>query len=194
MTYLKRVALCSLCAGVFLLSGCAGSPPVEDHDYLLRPQKLMVGSGSRSVVQLKPVAVAPYLDQKGMVLQTGDTEIRVARHHRWAEPLDEAVERYLQVGIANQANVTVQSGPLTTDDEDATVTLRINQLHGTESGQVRLVADWKVDRGDRGAALYSFDESTRQATDGYPALVDAHAALLDDLAVAIADSLADDQQ
>ena len=87
----------------------------------------------------------------------------------------------------------MQSGPLTTDNEEATVTLRINQLHGTESGQVRLVADWKVDRGDQGSALYSFDESTRQLADGYPALVDAHAALLDDLAAAIADSLADGQ-
>lgn len=173
----------------FLLAGCAGSPQVKDHDYLLRPQKLMIGSGSRSVVQLKPVAVAPYLDQKGMVLQTGDTEIQVAKHHRWAEPLDEAVERYIQVSIANQANVTVESGPLTTSSEDATVTLRISQLHGSESGQVRLVADWKVDRGEQGAVLHSFDQTTRQTADGYPALVDAHAVLLDQLGSAIADSL-----
>ncbi len=188
MTHLKNPILW-LALSWLLLAGCAGSPPVQDHDYLLRPQKLMVGSGSRSVVQLKPVSVAPYLDQKGMVLQTGDSEIRVARHHRWAEPLDEAIERYLQVSIANQANVTVESGALTTADEDATVTLRINQLHGRESGQVRLVADWKVDRGEEGAVLHNFDATTRQTADGYPALVDAHAELLDDLGAAIADSL-----
>ena len=179
----------SLMVASLLLIGCAGSPQVQDHDYLLRPQKLMVSSGSRSVVQLKPVTVAPYLDRKGLVLQTGDSEIRVARHHRWAEPLDEAVERYLQVTIANQANVTVESGPLTTDSDTATVTLRINQLHGTESGQVRLVADWKVDRDEHGSVLHSFDETTRQTADGYPALVDAHAVLLDELGRAIADSL-----
>jgi uncharacterized lipoprotein YmbA len=191
----KRLSLPAglLCAGL-LLAGCAGSPAAQDHDYLLRPQKLMVASGNRSVVQLKPVAVAPYLDQKGMVLQTGSSEIRVARHHRWAEPLDEAVERYLQVSIANQADVAVESTPLTTVEEDATVTVRINQLHGTESGQVRLVADWKVDRAGEEPMLHSYDESITQSADGYPALVAAHAELLDGLSGAIADSLKAGQQ
>ncbi|TNF84978.1 MAG: membrane integrity-associated transporter subunit PqiC [Gammaproteobacteria bacterium] len=189
----RRLPLPALLVAGLLLAGCAGSPPVQDHDYLLRPQKLTVTSGSRSVVQLKPVVVAPYLDQKGMVLQTGSSEIQVARHHRWAEPLDEAVERYLQVSIANQAGVAVESVPLTTLEEDATVTIRINQLHGTKSGRVRLVADWKVDRADLEPMLYSFDESVTQATDGYPALVDAHAELLDRLGGAIARSLESQQ-
>jgi uncharacterized lipoprotein YmbA len=189
MSQIRSLLPVSLLLAGFLLAGCAGSPQVQDHDYLLRPQKLMVGSAGRSVVQLKPVTVAPYLDQKGMVLQTGDTEIRVAKHHRWAEPLDEAVERYLQVSIANQANVTVESGRLTTSSEDATVTLRISRLHGSESGQVRLVADWKVDRREQGSVLHSFDQTTRQTADGYPALVDAHTVLLDELGSAIADSL-----
>lgn len=195
MMNVKRLSLPAglLCAGL-LLAGCAGSRPVQDHDYLLRPQKLMVASSGRSVVQLKPVVVAPYLDQKGMVLQTGSSEIRVARNHRWAEPLDEAVEHYLQVSIANQADVAVESVPLTTVEEDATVTIRINQLHGTESGRVRLVADWKVERTDRDPVLQSYDESVTQATDGYPALVEAHAQLLDGLGGAIADSLENHQQ
>lgn len=171
------------------LAGCAGSPPVEDHDYLLRPQQLTVLSGGRSIVALERVSIAPYLDQKGIVLQTGRSEIEVARHHRWAEPLDEAVERYLQVSIANQGEVAVESAPMTTVEEDARLSVRINQLHGTETGQVRLVADWKVEQDDADPKLYSFDESVRQATDGYPALVDAHAALLDELSGAIAESL-----
>ena len=175
-------------AGV-LLAGCAGSPVVEDHDYLLRPQQMMVSSGSRSVVHLKPVTVAPYLSQKGLVLQTGGSEINVAKHHRWAEPLDEAVERYLQVSVANQADVAVESAPLITEEDGRTVAVRINQLHGTETGQVRLVADWKVEDADGESALYSIDETVRQAASGYPALVEAHADLLDQLAAAIAESL-----
>ena len=185
----RLLLLLSLLSVGALLTGCAGSPPVEDHDYLLRPQKLMVSSGARSVVHLKPVTVAPYLDQKGLVLQTGSSEINVARHHRWAEPLDDAVERYLQVGVANQADVTVESAPLVSEGEDATVTVRINQFHGTESGRVRLVADWKVDYAESESELHNFDETVTQAGDGYPALVDAHAVLLDQLAGAIAETL-----
>lgn len=173
-----------------LAAGCAGSPAVQKHDYLLRPQQLTLSPGTRSTVLLKPVSVAPYLDRKGIVLQTASSEIRVAKHHQWAESLDEAIGRYLQVSISNQAEVAVESAPLTTVREEATVIVRINQLHGTESGRVRLVADWKVDRPDRDPMLYNFDESLSQAADGYPALVDAHGVLLDQLGAAIAASLA----
>jgi uncharacterized lipoprotein YmbA len=190
--HLSSLALV-LCAGL-LLTGCAGSPTVEDHDYLIRPQQLMVSSGSRSAVLLKPVAVAPYLDQKGIVLQTSGSEVQVAKHHRWAEPLDESVGRYLQVSIANQAEIAVESAPLTTVEEEATVTVRINQMHGTESGRVRLVADWKVDRADKESMLFYFDESVTQSVDGYPALVEAHGDLLDELGGAIAESLAAAQE
>ena len=74
------------------------------------------------------VAVAPYLDQKGLVLETGKSEIRVAKHHRWAEPLDESLGRYLQVSIANQGNVDVETVPLTTGRADASVAVRIKPL------------------------------------------------------------------
>ena len=189
MNVISLSMLVSLCCAGLLLAGCAGAPAVQDHDYLLRPQTLMVPPATRNTVLLKPVTVAPYLDQKGIVLQTGSSQIRVAKHHRWAEALDEAIERYLQVSISNQADVVVQSAPLTTVQEEATVTVRINQLHGTESGRVRLVADWKVDRSDKNPMLYSFDESVSQTADGYPALVDAHGVLLDELGAAIAASL-----
>jgi uncharacterized lipoprotein YmbA len=143
----------------------------------------------RSVVQLKPVAIPPYLDRSGMVLQMGASEIRVAKHHRWAEPLDDSIGRYLQVGIANEARVSVETAPLTSAGEHDVVTVRINRLHGTETGQVRLVADWGV-RPTRGESkLYSFDRTVTQTASGYPALVDAHAELLDELAAAIARSL-----
>jgi uncharacterized lipoprotein YmbA len=172
------------------VSGCAGSPPIADHDYLLRPQTPAVGAvAGRSVVRLKPVAIPPYLDRNGMVLQTGASEIRVAKHHRWAEPLDDSIGRYLQVGIANQANVSVETASLTSGGEHDTVTVRINRFHGTEAGQVRLVADWSVGPSGGEPKLYSFDRSVTQSVSGYPALVDAHAELLDELAAAIARSL-----
>lgn len=185
----------SLLLAISLLVGCTSSPPVQDHRYLLRPEKLMASSPDESsAVLLNPVLVAQYLDRQGIVLETGSSEIHVAKHHRWAEALDEAVERYLQVSIANRAGVVVESTLLTTDAAAARVTVRINQMHGTDSGRVRLVADWKVDHPDQDATLFSFDESVSQGADGYPALVAAHAVLLDNLGAAIADSLAAGQQ
>lgn len=172
-----------------LLAGC-GSTPLEQHEYLLRPQKLeVVSGGGRSAVLLKPVQVAPYLDQSGVVLQTGPAEIRAAKQHRWAEPLDEALGRYLQVGIANAADRSVETVPITSTGDRQKIVISVHQLHGSEDGSVRLVADYVVENGAGERRLGSFDERIRQASDGYPALVAAHGSLLDQLSAEIAAAL-----
>jgi len=189
MTKTKCSPAAALLLAGWLLAGCAGAPPVADHEYLLPPQTLTAPGGDGSVLRLKAIAIAPYLDQKGVVLQTGTTEIRVAKHHRWAEPLDDAIARYLQVSIANQAQVIVESTPLVSAGRHDSVIVRINRFHGTERGDVRLVADWRVQPTEGEPTIYSFDRSTVQSENGYPALIAAHAELLDDLAHAIARSI-----
>lgn len=174
-----------------LLTGCAGAPPAENHEYLLRPQGSEVASGVGTPVRLKAVIIPPYLDQRGLVLQTGDAEIQAARHHRWAEPLDEAAGRYLQVGIARQSGRPVEIAPLAGESSRAVITVRIHQFHGTETGRVRLVADWSVTPAAGEPIIHTFDDAVSQAADGYPSLVTAHAVLLDELAAAIARSLDD---
>ncbi len=180
--------LLPMLALALLLTGC-GSTPLEQHEYLLRPQKLEVVSGSRSAVLLKPVQVAPYLDQDGVVLQTGPAEIRAARQHRWAEPLDESLSRYLQVGIANAADRPVETAPILSEDDRQKIVISVHQLHGSEDGSVRLVADYVVENEAGERRLGSFDERIRQASDGYPALVAAHGSLLDQLSAEIAAEL-----
>ncbi len=171
-----------------LLGACAGKV-TESHEYLLAAPALAAPVNAHTPVLLKPVTVAPYLDQEGIVLQTDGAEVHVARKNRWAEPLDAAVDRYLQVAIANAADRQVQAAPLSTDSALTSIQVRIHQLHGSTDGRVRLVAEWSVTSRDGEPGLYSFDVTTSQQTDGYGALVDAHALLLDQLAVAIAGSL-----
>ena len=187
----RSVGLGLLALGV-LLTGCASSPPVEDNAYLLRPDFPVATAGSGAPLRLKSVRIPPYLDQRGLVLQTGPSEIEVARHHRWAEPLDEAMERYLQVAIARQSGRAVETAPFTRAETGAdspeAVAVRIHRFHGTDSGRVRLVAEWRItDAG--GSVIHEFDETRTQAADGYPALVAAHAELLDAFAGAIVTSL-----
>ena len=172
-----------------LIAGCAGAPPAEDHEYLLRPDRPDAVQSDGTPVLLKAVVIPPYLDQKGLVLQTGPAEIRVARHHQWAEPLDEAAGRYLQVSIARRSGRPVETVPLTGSADRDAVTVRIHQLHGTENGRVRLVADWSVTPISGDSEIHEFDQTLTQAADGYPALVAAHSALLDELAAAIAQTL-----
>lgn len=173
---------------LLLLGACAGKP-VERHEYLLPMPVLSVPGGPGDPVRLLPVMIAPYLDQQGIVLQTAGSEVRVARHNEWAEPLDAALDRYLQVAIANAAGRMVQIAPLVTRMAMTEVQVRIQQLHGSSDGDVRLVAEWSVATPDGSRTLHVFDAAEAQPVDGYPGLVAAHAALLDRLASAIAGSL-----
>ncbi|MGE3463296.1 MAG: membrane integrity-associated transporter subunit PqiC [Pseudomonadales bacterium] len=171
-----------------LLGACAGTP-VEPHEYLLpMPARSLPTSGD-APVRLLPVTIAPYLDQQGIVLQTAGAEVHVARQNRWAEPLDAAVDRYLQVAIANATGRVVEVAPLTTRTAETMVQVRVQQLHGSTDGSVRLAAEWTVSAPTGSAVLHTFEATESQRADGYPALVDAHAALLERLAAAIAGSL-----
>lgn len=172
---------------VLFLAGC-GSQPLEQHEYLLRPERGAEPAQTAEVVRLSKVAIPSYLDQDGIVLHTGATEIHSGRQHTWAEPLDNAIHRYLQVTISARAGLVVEVAPLTTSEPKPEIEVRIHQLHGSTEGDVRLVAEWML-RAEGTEQIHQFDRSVRQSADGYSALVDAHSYLLDELAAAIAEGL-----
>jgi len=172
-------------------TGCGGQP-LDRHEYLLRPPVMagvIVPENGTNVVRLGKVEVAPYLDQNGIALGTGTAEIHAGKQHVWAEPLNHGIERYLQVTIGREGGVVVEVAPLTTGTQTPELEVRIHQFHGSVDGEVRLVAEWTVSESEDQDRLYRFDSRRRQATDGYPALIEAHGLLLDELAGEIARSL-----
>ena len=76
---------------------------------------------------------------------------------------------------------------------DHRVDISVEELHGTLSGAARLVASWRIMGGDGAEELaaFRFARTRPLAQDGYPALADAEIALIGELAVAIANSLAE---
>ena len=70
------------------LSACSQTPPAPAPDYLLPG----ASHSGHSPLQIR-VSLASYLDQGGIVLQLSDTELHVARQHRWAEPLGSQLQR-----------------------------------------------------------------------------------------------------
>ena len=182
---MKIHSLFLLVWSLVLLSGC-GSQSLETHEYLLRPAELESSATSSPTVRLSRVEVAAYLDREGIVLQTGDAEINEAKQHTWAEPLSQSIRRYLQVTIAAVAGVDVEVPPLTTGDPGFELEVSIHQLHGSNDGEVVLVAEWSLSGADYPPRLFQFEARHRQRGDGYAALVDEHAVLLDGLAQEIA--------
>jgi hypothetical protein len=190
---MKPVAMALL----VVLSGCAttATMPVE---YLLRPP-LEERAGpvhTPPIAALGRVSIAPYLDRKGIVLETAEQRIHVALNHRWAEPLSQSLRRMLQVGVSRAsgtavADVQYGAGNSGAGSPEVIVDVDVYRFHGSQQGRVILVADWQLrdPRSGRVLGRHEFVQSTLTDADGYDALVRAHIALLEQLSGAIAATL-----
>ena len=184
---MRAIALASM----LLLVACGGAAPARTQ-YLLRAQApegtVRVDTPAR--VGLGRVVVAPYLDQAGVVMETAPNEVTPARHHSWAEPLDEGALVFLRAEISAALGEDVSFDPSDRSLWKYTVEVFIEQLHGTMTGQAVLVASYRITpRGAGSPSGYRFSRSAPLANEGYSGLVDAEAGLLRDLAVAIAGSI-----
>ncbi|MGI9290308.1 MAG: PqiC family protein [Gammaproteobacteria bacterium] len=176
-----------------LLIGCAGNKPApESHIYLLRADNQLPDGVQTAPVDvgIGRVVLANYLGQSGIVLQTGPDEIRAARQHLWAEPLEASLRLYMRDAVSVELGYPVSGDSARRTNWDYRIDMVFDQLHGSLEGQVVIDASWVVLDGSSGKQLLQqrFRRSVKQSTDGYDALVTAQKDLLNDLAAAVATS------
>ena len=176
---------------VVFIVGCGGKTP-ELKQYLLRadvPEQ--TGSLAPANTGIGDLTVASYIDDPGLVLESSDGEIRVARHHQWAEPLRESLRAYLANEIATASGDLISSHKHKVSTWKRRIDIHIDQLHGKIDGNATLVAHWVVvDTAKlRLLAEKRFSGIEPLSGDGYEALVRAEKVLLGRLAAAIAVTL-----
>ncbi|PNE02823.1 hypothetical protein A15D_01639 [Alcanivorax sp. MD8A] len=118
----------------FALLGCSHTPPPSPPGYLL-PSASQAGHSTVTV----RVRLASYLDRGGIVMQLSDSEIQVARHHRWAEPLGSQLQRALE------ASLNANDG-----DENTTLTVELSRFQGMQGGEENgdsavITGRWKLE-------------------------------------------------
>ena len=188
---MKGVALV-ICCSFLLLSACS-SQPVEKRKYTLHPVTLETGYRTAPSIALGKIELAPYLRHEGIVIETNAGEVRNAKHNLWAESLSYSVRRYVQVQLREALDAPVALHAATSSDVAQTIDVLVHQMHGTESGTVKIVASWQV-RGssaDDTTVETEFVATEKLTADGYPELVRGHKLLLDALAREIAAALGD---
>lgn len=178
-------------ASVLFLVACGGSAPARTQ-YLLRSQTT-ADSGRVTLparVGLARVVVAPYLDQAGIVVETGPNAVTPAQHHLWAEPLEKATLLFLRDEISRALDEEIGIDPSDRTLWKYGVEVLIEQLHGTMGGQAVLAASYRITpRTGASAAGYRFSRAAPLPREGYGGLVEAEAGLLRELAAAIAASV-----
>jgi uncharacterized lipoprotein YmbA len=182
-----------LTALLALLVGC-GSPKPEPNVYLMRGEA-SESSGrvdAPARVGLGRLIVAPYLlASRGIVVEIAPGEVRAARQHQWAEPLDAGLRWFLRAEISRGLGDEVGTGLIDRKDWDYTVDIYIARFHGTMSGTAILEATYLIrPRADSSAVReYVFSKSQPQSAEGYAALVVAEQSLAGELGASIAESL-----
>lgn len=180
-------------ASLMLVVGCS-SPAPEPTLYLLRGEATEA-SGSvdgPTRVGFGRLVVAPYLlASQGIVVEAAPGEVRAARQHRWAEPLDAGLRWFLRAEIAKTLGDEVGAGLLDRQDWDYTIDVYVARFHGTMSGSALLEATYIIrPTADTEAPReYAFSKSEPQPDEGYAALVATERSLAGALGVSIADSL-----
>jgi uncharacterized lipoprotein YmbA len=177
---------------IVLLLACAGSSP-PPAQYLLRAHPAESAGRVEATVRvaLGRIAVAPYLDQSGIVVQTEAGQVRVAHQHEWAEPLDAGLRSYLRAEMSEALGYDVSARAANRVQWDYTVDVYVDQLHGTMAGTAVIDAGYRITpRAGAGEVVeYRVSRSASLPREGYPGLVDAEAELARELARAIAASL-----
>ena len=92
---MKLPAILLVIAG---LTGCA-SEPVALHYYALVPpvskSDEVIQRADKPALVIERVELAEYLQQSGMIIQTGNNQLQVSRNNLWAESLELALPKAL---------------------------------------------------------------------------------------------------
>lgn len=186
----------SLIAILFIV-GCSSSPVPSLKQYLLRADTPVefTSQGSHqdlmAMVGIGTVTVASYIDGLGLVLETSNGEVHIARDHQWVEPLRLSLRSFLSSKISEELGQPIRAYSYGKIDLARRIDIRIDELHGTLNGDAKLVAYWVVIDPDKQLMLSenSFYDTEALSRDGYDALVEAQKKLLHRLASGIAATL-----
>jgi uncharacterized lipoprotein YmbA len=176
---------------VVLTVGCAGSPPPEQHLYMMRTGSGLPTYESELSVGIESVTIAPYLKRAEVMLQVAPQELRPARYHRWAEPLNENIRRYLRDRLSADLQTNVDASVRFRERWQLQIDVVVEELHGLLEGGAVLNAYYDVvPKGNpENTRRGHVSARVEQSAPGYPALVDAQSELLDQLAGRIADDV-----
>lgn len=186
-----RISL--LIISTLLLAACSGEPIKYNH-YLLRadvPAEATRQMNSEGIL-LTHVRVATYLNEPGLVLETNEGQINTAQLHLWAEPLRHSLHKFLADEITTASGQDIYMTRNGISSPSAELSIKIDQLHGTNDGEALIVAGWAVSTmvdGKKTKAAYQFAKRSTLQSDGYEALVASEKLLLQELAKEIAKTL-----
>lgn len=141
-----------------ILVACS-SPSSPDHYYLLSAlsQPSANASGQAPVIGVGPVTIPSHLDRSVIVTRSSANRLEVNTGHRWAEPLEENINRVLMDNLDRTGKASrLERFPWTSrDGVNLQVVVDIDRFERQSDGNAVLVARWKLIEFESGAIIHS---------------------------------------
>ena len=192
MTRIGSIALALLLTAA---AGCSlGGRSPTPHYYVLTPQATAaIGQPLGATVGVGPVRVAPFLQNQRIVVRGAGAQLKLMENERWAEPLDNGIQRALLQNLQTLTDSKVRNFPWR-QRATPTYAVRIDvlDLDRLADGSARLEVIWYVENLQAAKMERSRREQFTIATanNSAAALSDAYSALVLQLAQRIATALA----
>jgi len=139
-----RVLLISLALPLAVVS--CGTTPASKY-YLLSADVTEFPTNSSPSLGIGPIEIPEYLNRNSLIYNREGNRLHVASFERWAEPLDNNVERVIRLNLASMLNTgNVQGYPWPNNERpDYAVAVTILNLDAN-SERAKLVVEWQVRR------------------------------------------------
>lgn len=174
-----------------LLTACASQPMTQTNFYTLPVTHAAEPVSADKTVFIKPIILADFLSNNGVVLQLDDITIHSAQYHQWAEPLTDQLSRALRDRLqAAQSNYRIVNLPSFAKQSTYQLQLEFDQFQGRFDGKAVISGQWQImnTAGDI-IKTQRFNLTQDLPAEGYPVLVRVLAKNLDNLAAEIAKQL-----
>ncbi|MCG6268715.1 PqiC family protein [Vibrio furnissii] len=181
-----------------LLAGCSSAPETTSALYLLPQPESQTQTQTaeaitdRPLLVVRPVELASYLNNRGIVYRTSESQVIQAKHNQWAQNLSEQITQRVIADLRQKQThywpVTVHN--LLDQSSDDKLQLSLNKFNGNYQGNTEVEGEWMlIEANGKVKRRASVKISVPLQDEGYDALVEALAASLDDLTDAIAQQL-----
>jgi uncharacterized lipoprotein YmbA len=176
-----------------LLSGCIGSRSATPDYHLLTARAPVNTAPSQSGVSIGvgPVHIAQFLDRPQIVTHSGGGTLQLNDSQRWAEPLEQGIQRALLQNFAALIGAETRNFPWRQNlTPDYAVRIDVTDLDRLGNGSALLEVSWVLEDLKNARVLKTQQEQLRATLgSGGNALAEAYSDLLAQLAQRIAAQL-----
>lgn len=181
-----------LCVMSLALVGCASEQAIQDHYYILPDNGVTNATVLDAPMLIIKTDLSEYLNNKGIVYRTSDTQILEAKHSLWAEGIqDQITQRIVSDLQSKQRHYwPIEAHTMVDLNNQKQLLISLQRFNGVYTGNAELMGEWMlIDGQGKVLANKHFERQVALKEEGYNALINALSTGLDQLTTDLANQL-----